>query len=143
MWSKEKGLDPRPIPPAHYRLADTPSGVKLRGPSPGIEYITFGCLFNPLSTTTDQTVTTTTGLEATALDLPPLGAALVLMSDREASRNQISAQGDTRRAEEVPPGSNAAMMASLARLRQNRIMAESGRLLERYGYIREVSSLYG
>lgn len=143
VWSKEKGLDPRPLPPAHYRLADTPDGIKLRGPEPGIEYVTFGCLFNTLSITTDQVVTDTTGLEATALDLPPLGAALTLMADREASRNQINAQGDTRRAEEVPPGANAAMMASVARLRSNRIMAEAGRLIERYGYIREVSSLYG
>lgn len=142
VWSKEAGLDPRPLPTGEYRIADTPTGRVLRGPST-VEYVTFGCMMNPLPLNDDVVVTDTTGIPATALDLPPLGAAMVLLGDRESARNIINAQGETRRAEEVPPGANSSQMRTWAITRQQRIVSEAARFIQRYGYIREVSPYYG
>lgn len=74
----------------------------------------------------------TTGLPATAWDLPPMGAAIRLALTREIKRNFTESQGDTRRAGEVQAGASAASMRPLAALRASRIMAESGRLTSAY-----------
>src|SRR5690606_38112612 len=42
------------------------------------------------------------GLTETMLDIPPLGAASILMNGQEARRVHMEAQGDPRRAEIVP-----------------------------------------
>ena len=69
-----------------------------------------------------------TGLQPSAYDLPPLGAAVRLMAGREIKRNFTESQGDTRRATEVPPSAVAQSSNGLARLRQQRITAEAARL---------------
>jgi hypothetical protein len=68
------------------------------------------------------------GLQPSAYDLPPIGAALRLMAGREIKRNFTESQGDTRRATEVPPGAVTQSSVGLARLRQSRISAEAARL---------------
>jgi hypothetical protein len=78
------------------------------------------------------TALSTTGLPATAYDIPPMGAAMRLVYPREVKRNFTEAQGDTRRAGEVQAGAVANSATSLARLRQQRISAEAGRLKARY-----------
>jgi len=70
----------------------------------------------------------TTGLLDSALDLPPLGAAIRLMAGREIKRNFTESQGDTRRASEVAPGAVMQSVRNLQVLRQQRIAAEAGRL---------------
>lgn len=70
----------------------------------------------------------TSGLQTSALDLPPIGAALRLMAGREIKRNFTESQGDTRRATEVPAGAVANSSTGLARLRMSRIVAEASRL---------------
>lgn len=69
-----------------------------------------------------------TGLMASAYDLPPIGAAIRLMSGREIKRNFTEGQGDTRRAGEVPPGAIMQSTRSLQVLRGQRISAEAARL---------------
>jgi len=69
-----------------------------------------------------------TGLLSSAFDLPPLGAAIRLMSGREIKRNFTEAQGDTRRASEVPPGAIMQSSRNLQILRGQRISAEAARL---------------
>lgn len=83
----------------------------------------------PTDPTTDLA---TTGLPVTAYDIPPLGAAMRLVLPREIKRNFTEAQGDTRRAAEVQAGSVSNSMRSLAALRMQRIIAESGRLSSLY-----------
>jgi len=74
----------------------------------------------------------TTGLPATAYDLPPLGAAITLMSGQEISRNFTDSQPDTRRATEVPSGARFNSYRGLMIQRQERIAAEAARLSQQY-----------
>lgn len=79
----------------------------------------------PTSTSTDLS---TTGLLASAYDLPPLGAAIRLMAGREIKRNFTETQGDTRRASEVGAGAVMQSANGLKQLRQQRISSEAARL---------------
>jgi hypothetical protein len=87
--------------------------------------------FNHLNYTTDDVVAVA-GLPATATDLPPLGAALILMYGRPFKRGFTEIQGDTRRNEEIPPGLIEGGMKPLAMHRQQRIAAEASRLARQY-----------
>jgi hypothetical protein len=70
-----------------------------------------------------------TGLSDTMLDIPVLGAAAMLMLGKEAQRNQIAAQGDTRRAGEVTAGANIGTAREWLRMRDSRIADEYSRLV--------------
>jgi hypothetical protein len=74
----------------------------------------------------------TTGLTAEQEDIPPLGAAYRLMAGREIPRNTVTAQGDARRAEEVPPGAVARSYAGVVGLWNQRVEEEVSRLKARY-----------
>lgn len=74
----------------------------------------------------------TTGVPATAYDLPPLGAAITVMSGQEISRNFTDTQPDTRRATEVPSGARFNSYRGLLIQRQERIAAEAARLAVMY-----------
>lgn len=80
--------------------------------------------------TTDQQ--SSTGLQATAYDLLPLGAALALMTTTPIRREFIDAQGSHRRAEEVPPGAISASMRDLRLRREVRVASEAARLTAMY-----------
>jgi len=77
-------------------------------------------------------LTTNCGLPATCDDLVELGVIIRMMSGREIKRSFIESQSDTRRPDEVPPGASRDSVASLLRLRRERIIAESGRLKAQY-----------
>lgn len=79
---------------------------------------------------------TTVGLPDTAVDIPPMGAASRLAFPREIARNFFETQGDTRRAEEVPPSAVGNSMRNLVALRQQRIIAEAARLAQRYPVVK-------
>jgi hypothetical protein len=85
--------------------------------------------FAPLVNLTDD-VEVVAGLPATMHDLPPMGAAVRLVAPREIKRNFTDSQGDSRRAEEVPPGAVAASMRTVAALRTSRIESEKARLAQ-------------
>ncbi len=91
---------------------------------------------SPLTTVANSSTNkTVTGLQTTAYDLPPLGAALALMVATPIRREFIDAQGSHRRAEEVPPGAISASMRDLRIRRESRVQAEAARLASMYPQI--------
>lgn len=73
-------------------------------------------------------VTLATGLRPQALDLLTLGTVLRLSAGREIKRNFFEEQGDTRRADEVPPGANLQAPNALRALFRERTREEAARL---------------
>lgn len=78
----------------------------------------------------------TTGLPATAWDIPPLGAAARLLMAREARRSAFDTQPESRQATDVPPGAARSAAQGLLALRNQRILEEAGRLNARHPMIR-------
>lgn len=70
------------------------------------------------------------GLSETMFEIPVLGAAARLV--REAPRTDTRAQGQSRLAEEVPPGHISNTQRNLFKLRDDRIHQEIARLRERF-----------
>ena len=130
------------VPPGMWELdraADTtdfPSGISLRvregNTGLGIQVV-YGKTFDPISTT-GTTLVATTGIAREQEDIPPLGAAVRLMSGREVSRSSPNSQGDSRRSNEVPPGAVGASYRGLVGLWQERVKEESARLRAMYPY---------
>lgn len=128
--------------PREYRLArgqnttEFPSGMSItfvNGGDTGQPYrINYRAPFTALPANSLTTNLTTTGLPSTAYDIPPYGAALALMAGREVKRNFTESQGETRRAQEVPPGAVSSSVAGLRAQRTSRIRAEAARLHARY-----------
>jgi hypothetical protein len=128
---------------------DFPSGFALflhEGVQPGRPIrVQYKAPFIPLVSLTDD-VEAVSGLSGSAHDIPPMGAAVRMTAPREIKRNFTEAQGDPRRAEEVPPGAVAGSMRSVAALRQGRIVAEAARLAQRYpekSFLPTASAHYG
>jgi len=89
--------------------------------------------FTVLTTATlNDDIVTTTGLRTSMLDIPVLGASARLIAGREIKRNLIEAQGNTRRAAEVPVGAQLQSAQAFVRLRNDRIKAEAARLYAEY-----------
>jgi len=86
----------------------------------------------PLKQLTLSDARATSGLATTAYDLPPLGAALNLMSTTPIRREFLDAQGSSRRSEEVPPGAISASMRDLRARRSRRIESEASRIVAMY-----------
>lgn len=80
----------------------------------------------------NNTYFASSGLPESCWDILILGAAWRLASVREIRRNFDEVQGDTRRANEVPPGANLGGARELGRLRQLRINEEAARLNQQY-----------
>jgi hypothetical protein len=72
------------------------------------------------------------GLEDTLLDIASLGAAWRLISTREIYRTFAESQGETRRAEEVPPMYATQAAAGLQKIRDKRIAEECTRAINTY-----------
>ena len=88
--------------------------------------------FTSISTTDLTASRSLTGLAVTAYDLPPLGAAMALMTTTPIRREFLDAQGTSRIADEVPPGAISASFRDLMGRRRARVEAESGRLVSQY-----------
>ena len=84
------------------------------------------------SITNAATARSATGLAATAYDLPPLGAAMALMTTTPIRREFLDAQGTSRMADEVPPGAISASFRDLMGRRRARVEAEAARLVSQY-----------
>lgn len=61
-------------------------------------------------------------------DILEMGVMIRLLASREVKRNFTEAQGDTRRATEVPSGGMRDSMTNILRLRRDRILAEKAKL---------------
>lgn len=93
--------------------------------------VTYSAAFSTLAALTDD-VQVTTGLPATANDIPAIGAAARLLSAREARRSSLDAQPESRQAQDVPPGVARTAAAALFALRKQRITEEAARLTSTY-----------
>lgn len=85
----------------------------------------------PLVNAADD-VQAVTGLHPEAHDLPLYGAPARLMQFRELKRSFSEAQGEPRRAQEVPVGSSLTASKGLMQYRKDRIDAERARLQKMY-----------
>lgn len=114
--------------------AEFPSGKAIRlsslPPAGRPLRILYKAALSHLTTLADDV--TATGLLASATDLPALGAAWRLAVGAETARNRTDRQGDSRRAEEVPPGAKLRSGIGLERLRDKRIAEERNVLTTRY-----------
>ena len=84
------------------------------------------------ATAESSDLTTNCFLPTTCDDIVETGVILRMMNGREIKRSFIESQGDTRRADEVPPGASRDSVTNLARLRRERIIAEAARLKAQY-----------
>jgi hypothetical protein len=116
-----------------------PSGFALIVYSPawpGLPiHVWYKTSFFPLINLTDNVVNTT-GMAPTALDILPVGAAILLNQDREIKRNFTEAQPDARKAAEVPPAAVMNATKQMQLWRGNRIAAERARLEQNVRWIR-------
>ncbi len=120
------------------RKADTtkyPSGVALRldaslpvGRPIRVQY---RAPFTEVAGLGDDVVAVT-GLPATAVDIPLLGAAARLLTVRESERSYTDSQGDSRRPSEVPVGASVRAGQALMALRNERLATEVARLSQVY-----------
>lgn len=124
-WSVIRGAD----------VGDFPSGRALRlhngtisGRSVEVLYRTGFATLSGLA----QDVAGVSGLPSTALDLLRVGAQIRLVAGVEVARNFLDAEGQPRRAEEVPQGAVLRSWAGLAKMRRQRIEDERSLLLARY-----------
>lgn len=101
-------------------------------PDPGRTLrIVYGAAYGALPAASTD-VTTDTGLQTSAHDIPPIGAAARLLADREARRSSVDTQPEARQATEVPPGTANAGASALFALRKRRIVEEAARLSSQY-----------
>lgn len=87
-------------------------------------------------TALDDDIETDAGLPGSAIDLLAMGTTLALGSAREIARNYHDSQGNTRRAEEVPPGAEIGGLRPIMARYEERLAAEKTRLAQRYPYRR-------
>lgn len=73
-----------------------------------------------------QNVESVSGITASAVDIPPMGAAINLIGASEMRRS-LEAQGDPRGDDDVPPGARISSVRWLAARRQTRIREEAMR----------------
>lgn len=104
-------------------LVNVPSGTEIE--------FTYKAPFAEANSLTDDPIADC-GLAQTMLDIPPLGVAATLLKTTDSRRNQISAQGDPRRAGEVPSGVNLSSAAMLDRDYKMRVQDEYARLVQRF-----------
>lgn len=79
-----------------------------------------------------EDVAAVTGIPDTAVDIPPLGAALRLMNGRPVGRAQYDSQGDTRRPTEVRVSEVLQAPAALRAEYSQRIADEAARLRQQW-----------
>ena len=139
-WQGYTGSDWVQVPATQWRLGrsqnttDFASGLALffDGPVSGRSVrVVYKAPFTSVSVLTDV-VETVTGLPATAVDIPVLGAAAALKGWGESRRTLPEFQGDSRADEDVPPGSGMRSGAWFLQQRRLRIAEESARLQRDY-----------
>ena len=135
-WEGYTGDEWIPVSPKEWRLGrsqsttDFASGLALFFDSPvsgRAVRVVYKAPFTRLATLADN-VESVTGLPASAIDIPPLGAAARLVAPTEAARVTLDVQGNTRRAEEVPAGARFNTARGLMALRDEAVRREATRL---------------
>lgn len=123
--------------------ADFGSGTALylyEGAVPGRDIeVTYKAPFATMTTLADD-VEGVTGMTASMLDIPPLGAAARLVATREVRRASTDAQPEPRSAADVPPGTSRQAAAGLLALRNQRLREEATRLQATYPTLSRAAS---
>jgi hypothetical protein len=110
------------------------TGYPLRGRTVKFDY---RAPFSVATSLTDDLVTDL-GLSESMTDIPSLGATVRLLRTTESRRAQVHAQGDPRRADEVPGGQNSAAARDLERDFMRRVNDEHTRLVNRNPWVRQI-----
>ena len=84
------------------------------------------------ATSLDDDPVTDCGLAQSMLDIPAIGAAASLLRTTDGRRNQITSQGDPRRAGEVQSGANLSTASFFDREYKMRVQDEYARLIQRF-----------
>jgi len=87
---------------------------------------------DPAAWASTSDVAAATGMTATMVDIPPLGAEIQLTLPREIRRNFMNSQPDPRKAPEVPAGSISNSVQALMMTYNSRISEEADRLMRQY-----------
>jgi hypothetical protein len=93
--------------------------------------VSYRASFNKCVALNDD-VATITGLYEEAHDLPPLDAAIAILSGREVKRSFLNRQPEPRRQEEVPAGAANQSMAPFIKRYEDRVIQERLRLKRLY-----------
>ena len=104
-------------------LVNVPSGTEIE--------FTYKAPFVEATSLSDDPVEDC-GLAASMIDIPAIGAAASLLRTTDSRRNQISAQGDSRRAGEVQSGANLSSASFFDREYKMRVQDEYARLIQRF-----------
>lgn len=108
-------------------------------------YVTYAATYGLVAAANLGTdIGTTTGLQTTAEDLLPIGAAIRLVLPREVKRNFTETRPESRPSVDVPPGAVARSAFTLEALRNRRINEERARLMaqyEVYAHVRSAAAL--
>lgn len=115
-------------------VADFPSTFALvfdEAPVAGTLVVRYTAPFVRASTLASD-VQTVCKVPQTMEDILEMGVMIRMLSVREVKRNFTEAQGDTRRAEEVPPGAMRDSFNNILRLRRDRVIAEKAKLARQY-----------
>lgn len=110
-------------------LVNVPSGTEIE--------FTYKAPFSKATSLTDDPVADC-GLSDSMTDIPPLGAAIALLRSTDGRRNQIQAQGDSRRAAEVQSSANLSTASVLDRNYKARVQDEYVRLVQRLPIFRGI-----
>jgi hypothetical protein len=115
--------------------ADFASGFALfvRIPTTHSALVTYAATYGAVTSSDLATaIGTTTGIQSTAEDILPVGAALRLVPGREVPRNFADAKQTARPSADVPPSAIARSADGLRILRATRINEERSRLESQY-----------
>lgn len=115
-------------------VADFPSTFALvfdEAPVAGTLIVRYTSPFTRASSTSSD-VQSVCKVPITMEDILEMGVMVRMLSVREIKRNFTEAQGDTRRADEVPPGAMRDSFTNILRLRRDRIIAEKAKLARQY-----------
>jgi hypothetical protein len=103
----------------------------------GVVEVTYAAPFGQF-TSLDDDVADVGLLTEGLVDIPVFGAAASLSWSAESRRNLLTAQSDTRRPDEVPPGALTGTAREFGRQRQVLVAAEATRLQRAYPYRRRL-----
>jgi len=96
--------------------------------------VEFVFAFPFLEATTLDTDAEALGLNEWTMEIPGLFACSRLGRGKETRRVRVDAEGDPRRADEVPAGANLGVSRDWLADAMQRTMEESGRLIAQFGY---------
>lgn len=119
-----------------YRVSLSPGNEHLRIFADALQYEIVYALEIVKPSAFDDDLVEDCGLSGSMLDIPALGAAAMLMNGQEARRVQQRAQGDPRRAEDVPITGATTAARELRRSFERRIDEEHTRLVGMFPYRR-------